>query len=102
MLGHETPEKITPALTLSLRRSVTAGRARRETVRPSVEPMVRTLLERHRHPPEPQDESTETVSRQAESLSADRGLLDCRIGPWESPNQSCIYRPISLSIQKLR
>ncbi len=70
-LGDETLKKIAVELTLSLRRSVTVDWARRETVRARLRVMVKTLLRRHKYPPDRQEEATETVLRQAESLSAD-------------------------------
>ncbi|MFT3802814.1 MAG: type I restriction endonuclease subunit R [Burkholderiaceae bacterium] len=70
-LGDETLKKIAVELTLSLRRSVTVDWAKRETVRAKLRVMVKTLLRRYRYPPDRQEEATDTVLRQAESLSAE-------------------------------
>ena len=56
---------------MSLRRSVTVDWARRETVRARLRVMVKTLLRRYKHPPDRQEEATETVLKQAQSLSAE-------------------------------
>ncbi|MDE1948520.1 MAG: DUF3387 domain-containing protein, partial [Burkholderiales bacterium] len=53
------------------RRSVTVDWAKRETVRAKLRVMVKTLLRRYKYPPDRQEEATETVLRQAESLSAE-------------------------------
>jgi type I restriction enzyme R subunit len=68
-LGDATLKKIAVELTMSLRKSVTVDWARRETVRAKLRVMVRTLLKRYKYPPDRQEEATETVLRQAESLS---------------------------------
>jgi type I restriction enzyme R subunit len=70
-LGDATLKKIAVELTLSLRKSVTVDWAKRETVRAKLRVMVKTLLRRYKYPPDRQEEATETVLRQAESLSAD-------------------------------
>ena len=70
-LGDETLKKIAIELTLSLRKSVTVDWAKRETVRAKLRVMVKTLLRRYKYPPDRQEEATETVLRQAESLSAE-------------------------------
>ena len=56
---------------MSLRRSVTVDWARRETVRARLRVMVKTLLRRYKYPPDRQDEATETVLKQAQTLSAE-------------------------------
>lgn len=56
-------------LTVSLRRSVTVDWARRETVRARLRVMVKTMLRRYKYPPDRQEEATETVLKQAQSLS---------------------------------
>ena len=66
-----TLKKIAVELTVSLRRSVTVDWAKRETVRAKLRVMVKTLLRRYKYPPDRQEEATETVLRQAESLSAE-------------------------------
>lgn len=68
-LGDDTLKRIAVELTVSLRRSVTVDWAQRETVRARPRVMVRTLLRRYKYPPDRQEEATETVLRQAESLS---------------------------------
>jgi len=68
-LGDATLKKIAVELTLSLRRSVTVDWAKRETVRAKIRVMVKTLLRRYKYPPDKQEEATETVLKQAESLS---------------------------------
>jgi type I restriction enzyme R subunit len=70
-LGDETLKKIAVELTLSLRKSVTVDWAKREAVRAKLRVMVKTLLRRYKYPPDRQEEATETVLKQAESLSAD-------------------------------
>jgi type I restriction enzyme R subunit len=70
-LGDETLKQIAVELTQSLRKSVTVDWAKRETVRARLRVMVKTLLRRYRYPPDRQEEATETVLRQAESLSAE-------------------------------
>jgi type I restriction enzyme R subunit len=70
-LGDETLKKIAVELTTSLRKSVTVDWAKRETVRAKLRVMVKTLLRRYKYPPDRQDEATDTVLRQAESLSAE-------------------------------
>jgi len=70
-LGDATLKKIAVELTQSLRKSVTVDWAKRETVRAKLRVMVKTLLRRYKYPPDTQEEATETVLRQAESLSAD-------------------------------
>ena len=58
-------------LVQSLRKSVTVDWAVRETVRARLRVMVKTLLKRYKYPPDKQEEATETVLKQAESLSAE-------------------------------
>ncbi|WP_304303696.1 type I restriction endonuclease subunit R [Pseudacidovorax intermedius] len=70
-LGDETLKKIAVELTQKLRASVTVDWSVRETVRARLRVMVRTLLKRYKYPPDRQEEATETVLRQAESLSAE-------------------------------
>ena len=68
-LGDETLKKIAVELTQSLRKSVTVDWAKRDTVRAKLRVMVRTLLRRYKYPPDRQEEATETVLKQAETLS---------------------------------
>lgn len=68
-LGDETLKAIAVELTQKLRASVTVDWSVRETVRARLRVMVRTLLKRYKYPPDRQEEATETVLRQAESLS---------------------------------
>lgn len=70
-LGDEMLKKIAVELTQRLRKSVTVDWAKRETVRAKLRVIVKTLLRRYKYPPDRQEEATETVLRQAESLSAD-------------------------------
>lgn len=70
-LGDETLKKIAVELTLSLRKSVTVDWAKRETVRAKLRVMVKTLLRRYKYPPDRQEEATEIVLKQAESLSSE-------------------------------
>lgn len=70
-LGDETLKKIAVELVQSLRKSVTVDWAVRETVRARLRVMVKTLLKRNKYPPDKQEEATETVLKQAESLSAE-------------------------------
>jgi len=50
---------------------VTVDWAVRETVRARLHVMVKTLLKRYKYPPGKQEEATENVLKQAESLSAE-------------------------------
>lgn len=68
-LGDVTLKKIAVELTQSLRNSVTVDWAVREAVRAKLRVMVKTLLRRYKYPPDKQEEATETVLKQAESLS---------------------------------
>jgi type I restriction enzyme R subunit len=70
-LGDETLKAIAVELTQKLRASVTVDWSVRETVRARLRVMVKTLLKRYKYPPDRQEEATETVLKQAESLSAD-------------------------------
>lgn len=70
-LGDATLRKIAVELTLSLRKSVTVDWAVRDSVRAKLRVMVKTLLRRYKYPPDRQEEATETVLKQAESLSAE-------------------------------
>lgn len=65
------PKKIAVELTQSLRKSVTVDWAVRDTVRTRLRVMVKTLLKRYKYPPDKQEEATEMVLKQAESLSAE-------------------------------
>lgn len=68
-LGDETLKKIAVELVAKLRASVTVDWAKRETVRARLRVMVKTLLKRYKYPPDRQEEATDTVLSQAESLS---------------------------------
>ncbi|MCP3722588.1 type I restriction endonuclease subunit R [Paraburkholderia sp. CNPSo 3272] len=70
-LGDETLKKIAVELVVKLRGSVTVDWAKRETVRAKLRVMVKTLLKRYKYPPDRQEEATDTVLLQAESLSAE-------------------------------
>ncbi|WP_321943302.1 type I restriction endonuclease subunit R [Paraburkholderia tropica] len=68
-LGDEILKKIAVELVVKLRASVTVDWAKRETVRARLRVMVKTLLKRYKYPPDRQEEATDTVLSQAESLS---------------------------------
>jgi len=70
-LGDATLRQIAVELTQNLRKSVTVDWAKRDTVRAKLRVMVRMLLRRYKYPPDRQEEATETVLRQAESISAE-------------------------------
>ncbi|MFD2365806.1 type I restriction endonuclease subunit R [Pseudoduganella sp. GCM10020061] len=70
-LGDATLKAIAVELTQSLRKSVSVDWAKRETVRAKLRVMVKTLLRRYKYPPDRQEEATDTVLKQAESLSAE-------------------------------
>jgi type I restriction enzyme R subunit len=70
-LGDATLKAIAVELTVSLRRSVTVDWSKRDAVRAKLRVMVKTLLKRYKYPPDRQEEATETVLKQAETLSAD-------------------------------
>lgn len=70
-LGDDTLKKIAVELTQSLRKAVTVDWAKRDTVRATIRIKIRTLLKRYKYPPDRQDDATETVLRQAETLSAE-------------------------------
>jgi len=70
-LGDATLKKIAVELVRNLRKSVTVDWAKRETVRAKLRVMVKTLLRRYKYPPDRQEEATDTVLQQAESLSAE-------------------------------
>lgn len=73
-LGDETLKKIAVELVQRLRSSVTVDWAVRETVRARLRVMVKTLLKRYKYPPDRQEEATEAVLKQAETLSAEWAL----------------------------
>jgi len=70
-LGDEALKKIAVELVVKLRGSVTVDWAKRETVRARLRVMVKTLLKRYKYPPDRQEEATDTVLSQAETLSAE-------------------------------
>jgi type I restriction enzyme R subunit len=70
-LGDDTLKKIAVELTEKLRRSVKVDWAVRDSVRAQLRVMVRTLLKKYKYPPDQQAEATETVLKQAETLTAD-------------------------------
>lgn len=69
-LGDETLKAIAVELTQKLRASVTVDWSVRETVRARIRVMIKTLLKRYKYPPDRQEDATETVLKQAESLSS--------------------------------
>jgi type I restriction enzyme, R subunit len=68
-LGDETLKAMAVELTQRLRASVTVDWSVRATVRAKLRVMVRTLLKRYKYPPDRQEDATETVLAQAETLS---------------------------------
>ncbi len=70
-MGDDALKAIAVELTQRLRASVTVDWSVRENVRARIRVMVKMLLKRHKYPPDRQEEATETVLRQAESLSAE-------------------------------
>jgi type I restriction enzyme R subunit len=70
-LGDETLKKIAVELTVSLRKSITVDWSKREAVRAKLRVMVKTLLRRYKYPPDRQEEATDIVLKQAESLSSE-------------------------------
>ncbi len=70
-LGDATLKRTAVELTLKLRNSVTVDWSVRDSVRPSLRVMVKTLLRRYKYPPDKEEEATETVPKQAEMLSAE-------------------------------
>ncbi|BBP94893.1 DEAD/DEAH box helicase [Burkholderia sp. SFA1] len=70
-LGDEILKKIAVELVVKLRGSVTVDWAKREAVRARLRVMVKTLLKRYKYPPDRQEEATDTVLSQAETLSAE-------------------------------
>lgn len=68
-LGDATLKKIAVELVVKLRRSVTVDWAVRESVRARLRVMVKHILRYHKYPPDKQEEATEIVLKQAESLS---------------------------------
>ncbi len=74
-LGDETLKAIAVELTQKLRASVIVDRSVRETERARLRVMVTMLLKRYKYPPDKQEEATDTVLRQAESLSQAWGAL---------------------------
>jgi type I restriction enzyme, R subunit len=79
-LGDETLKAIAVELTQKLRASMTVDWSVRETVRARLRVMVKTLLKRYKYPPDRQEEATETVLKQAESLSAEWVSADEAVG----------------------
>jgi type I restriction enzyme R subunit len=71
VLGDVNLRKIAVELTETLRKSVSVDWAVRETVRAKIRVMIRHLLRRYKYPPAGQEAATETVLKQAESLSAE-------------------------------
>ncbi|MFC3146451.1 type I restriction endonuclease subunit R [Piscinibacterium candidicorallinum] len=71
VLGDVNLRKIAVELTETLRKSVSVDWAVRETVRAKIRVMIKHLLKRYKYPPAGQEAATETVLKQAESLSAE-------------------------------
>lgn len=70
-MGEEPLRQIAIALTEKLRASVTVDWAVRDSVRARLRLMVKTLLKRHKYPPDKQDAAIQSVLQQAEALSAE-------------------------------
>lgn len=68
-LGDETLRKIARELTDRLRKSNSVDWYLRESVRARLRLMVKTILKKYKYPPDRQEEATETVLKQAETLS---------------------------------
>ncbi|MXW46853.1 MAG: type I restriction endonuclease subunit R [Gammaproteobacteria bacterium] len=71
VLGDETLQAIARELVESVRNSVTIDWTLRENVRAGIRVKVRRILKRHGYPPDKQEQATQTVLEQAETLSAD-------------------------------
>ncbi|HEY4358998.1 MAG TPA: type I restriction endonuclease subunit R [Acidobacteriaceae bacterium] len=69
-LGDEILRKIARELTERLRKSNSVDWYLRDSVRARLRLMVKTILKKYKYPPDRQEEATETVLRQAETLSA--------------------------------
>lgn len=61
--------KIARELTDRLRKSNSVDWYLRESVRARLRLMVKTILKKYKYPPDRQEEATETVLKQAETLS---------------------------------
>ena len=69
-MGDEILRKIARELTDKLRKSNSVDWYLRESVRARLRLMVKTILKKYKYPPDRQDEATDTVLRQAETLSS--------------------------------
>lgn len=67
-LGDETLKIIALELTEKLRKNLNVEWSVREAVRSKLRLMVKTILKRYKYPPHKQEEATETVLYQAETL----------------------------------
>lgn len=70
LLGDAVLRKIVLELTEKLRNSVRVDWSVRESVRARLRVMVRTIPTKYRYPPDQQEEATDLVLKQAETLSA--------------------------------
>lgn len=68
-LGDETLKIIALELTEKLRKNLNVEWSVREAVRSKLRLMVKTILKRYKYPPDKQEEATETVLYQAETLT---------------------------------
>lgn len=68
-LGDEILKTIALELTDKLRKNLTVDWSVREAVRSKLRLMVKTILKRYKYPPDKQEEATETVLKQAETLT---------------------------------
>jgi type I restriction enzyme R subunit len=69
-MGDEILRKIASDLTEKLRKSNSVDWYLRESVRAKLRLMVKTILKKYKYPPDRQEEATDTVLRQAETLSS--------------------------------
>lgn len=68
-LGDETLKIVALELTEKLRKNLNVEWSVREAVRSKLRLMVKTILKRYKYPPDKQEEATETVLYQAETLT---------------------------------
>jgi type I restriction enzyme R subunit len=69
-LGDDTLKKIAHELTENLRKNISVDWSVRESVRAKLRLMVKRILRKYKYPPDMQEEATELILRQAETLSA--------------------------------
>lgn len=69
-LGDETLKKIAQELTDNLRKNASVDWAVRDSVRAKLRLMVKRILRKYKYPPDKQEEATDLVLKQAETISA--------------------------------